>query len=137
MKNFLFVILVSFLSIFKVSAQSSKHQIVFQMVTSDTLAHKAFIKQLNNIYSVSPESKIRVVVHGPGLDMVSINKTVVSKALLTASERGVVFEVCEFSMKERKVEKAEILPLAQFTPAGIIRIVELQELGYHYIKAGF
>jgi intracellular sulfur oxidation DsrE/DsrF family protein len=40
-------------------------------------------------------------------------------------------------MKERKVEKSEVLPFVQYTPAGIIRIVELQEQGFKYIKAGF
>jgi intracellular sulfur oxidation DsrE/DsrF family protein len=107
------------------------------MVTSDTLAHKAFMKQLVNIHSVSPESSIKVVVHGPGLDMISIKKSIVTKPIQNAIEHGVVFEVCEFSMKERKVEKSEVLPFVQYTPAGIIRIVELQEQGFKYIKAGF
>jgi intracellular sulfur oxidation DsrE/DsrF family protein len=137
MKNFIILTILLIFSFNQLNAQSNKHQIVFQMVTNDTIAHKAFMKQLNNIYTISPESSIKVVVHGPGLDMVTMKKTVVAKSLQTASERGVVFEICEFSMKERKVEKSEILPFAQFTPAGIIRVVELQESGFHYIKAGF
>jgi intracellular sulfur oxidation DsrE/DsrF family protein len=118
-------------------AQNTKHQIVFQLVTSDTMAHKAFMKQLNNIYSVSPESVVKVVVHGPGIDMFTTGKSVVGPQLKTAVERGVVFEVCEFSLKERKVEKSALYSHAQFTPAGIIRIVELQEAGFSYVKAGF
>jgi intracellular sulfur oxidation DsrE/DsrF family protein len=118
-------------------AQNSKHQIVFQLVTSDTMAHKAFMKQLNNIYTVSPESIVKVVVHGPGIDMYTANKSVVGTQLQLAVERGIVFEVCEFSLKERKVEKSALFTHAQFTPAGIIRIVELQEAGFSYVKAGF
>jgi intracellular sulfur oxidation DsrE/DsrF family protein len=118
-------------------AQNTKHQIVFQLVTSDTMAHKAFMKQLNNIYTVSPESIVKVVVHGPGIDMYTANKSVVGPQLQLAVERGVVFEVCEFSLKERKVEKNALFNNAQFTPAGIIRIVELQEAGFSYVKAGF
>jgi intracellular sulfur oxidation DsrE/DsrF family protein len=115
-------------------AQNTKHQIVFQLVTSDTMAHKAFMKQLNNIYTVSPESIVKVVVHGPGIDMYTANKSVVGPQIQLAVERGVVFEVCEFSLKERKVEKNALFTHAQFTPAGIIRIVELQEAGYQYIR---
>ncbi len=118
-------------------AQNTKHQIVFQLVTSDTMAHKAFMKQLNNIYSVSPESVVKVVVHGPGIDMFTTGKSVVGPQLKTAVDRGVVFEVCEFSLKERKVEKSALYSHPQFTPAGIIRIVELQEAGFSYVKAGF
>lgn len=119
------------------NAQNTKHQIVFQLVTADTMAHKAFMKQLNNIYSVSPESVVKVVVHGPGIDMFTTGKSVVGPQLKTAVDRGVVFEVCEFSLKERKVEKSALFSYAQFTPAGIIRIVELQEAGFSYVKAGF
>jgi intracellular sulfur oxidation DsrE/DsrF family protein len=120
-----------------VMAQNTKHQIVFQLVTSDTLAHKAFMKQLNNIYTVSPESIVKVVVHGPGIDMYNANKSVVGPQLQLAVKRGVVFEVCEFSLKERKIEKSTLFTHAQFIPAGIIRIVELQEAGFSYVKAGF
>jgi uncharacterized protein len=118
-------------------AQQAKHQIVFQLVTADTMAHKAFMKQLNNIYTVSPESIVKVVVHGPGIDMYTASKSVVGTQLQKAVERGVVFEVCEFSLKSRKVEKSALFSHAQFTPAGIIRIVELQEAGFSYVKAGF
>jgi intracellular sulfur oxidation DsrE/DsrF family protein len=118
-------------------AQNIKHQIVFQLVTSDTMAHKAFMKQLNNIYLVSPDSNIKVVVHGPGIAIYHSGKSVVGPQLQKAVERGVVFEICEFSLKERKVEKSALFPHAQFTPAGIIRIVELQEAGFSYVKAGF
>lgn len=118
-------------------AQNIKHQIVFQLVTSDTMAHKAFMKQLNNIYSISPETVVKVVVHGPGIDMYTASKSVVGSQLQQAAERGVVFEICEFSLKERKVDKAMLFKHAQFTPAGIIRIVELQEAGFSYVKAGF
>ena len=130
----LFVLLFGFqLGFF---AQTLKHQIVFQVVTADTMAHKAFMKQLNNIYTISPESVVKVVVHGPGIDMYTASKSVVGSQLQQAVERGVVFEICEFSLKERKVDKAMLFKHAQFTP-GIIRIVELQEAGFSYVKAGF
>lgn len=135
-KLFLFAWLL--LGVVQVSnAQNTKHQIVFQLVTADTMAHKAFMKQLNNIYMVSPESTIKVVVHGPGIDIYTASKSVVGSQLQQAVDRGVVFEICEFSLKEIKVEKSALLSHAQFTPAGIIRIVELQEAGFSYLKAGF
>ena len=137
MKNVLLLFLLLTAKCSVVTAQQTKHQIVFQLITADTTAHKAFVKQLNNIYQVAPTADIKVVVHGPGLDMLSSSKSIVGNQLKTAAERGVVFEVCEFSMKERKVEKSMLFSFAQYTPAGIIRIVELQEQGFSYIKAGF
>lgn len=113
------------------------HKIVFQLTTSDTLAHKALMKQLVNIKSTAPETKIEVVCHGPGLDMLLSNKTVVLKGIQTAKEKGVEFIACEFSIIERKLDKANIISEAGFVPAGIIEIVSKQEEGWTYIKSGF
>lgn len=113
------------------------HKIVFQLTTSDTLSHKALMKQLKNIKSVSPTTEIEVVCHGPGLEMLQINKTIVLKGIQEAKKNGVQFQACEFSLKERKVEKELIIAEAGFVPAGIIYIVEKQELGWSYIKSGF
>ena len=128
--------LVFALSTFISMAQEG-HKIVFQMTTNDTLAHKALMKQLKNIKSVSPTTSIEVVCHGPGIDMLTAGKTIVQAKIKEATENGVEFKVCEFSLKERKVEKSAIIPESGFTPAGIIEIVSKVEQGYVYIKAGF
>lgn len=121
----------------KAEATKSAHKIVFQLTTADTMAHKALMKQISNIKSVSPDIKIEVVCHGPGLDILVNTKTIVHEKIKSAKEKGVEFIACEFSMKERKVEKSAIITEADFVPAGIIEIVIKQEEGWAYIKAGF
>jgi intracellular sulfur oxidation DsrE/DsrF family protein len=94
------------------------------------------MKQFGNILSVSPTTQIEVVCHGPGLDMLVVSKSIVSEKINHFSEKGVVFNACEFSMKERKVEKEAIIKSAGYVNAGIIEIVSKQEQGWSYIKAG-
>lgn len=113
------------------------HRIIFQLVSGDTLSHKALMKQLQNITSVAPSTKIEVVCHGPGLNMLTSDKSVVSNQLQTMLGKGIAFYACEFSMQERKVDKAQILPGVGYVKAGIIAVVERQEQGWSYIKAGF
>ncbi len=113
------------------------HRIIFQLVSGDTLSHKALMKQLQNITSVAPSTKIEVVCHGPGLNMLTSDKSVVSNQLQTMLGKGIAFYACEFSMQERKVDKAQILPGIGYVKAGIIAVVERQEQGWSYIKAGF
>jgi uncharacterized protein len=117
--------------------EEKQHKIVFQLTTSDTLSHKALMKQLSNIKSVSPKTEIDVDCHGPGLEMLQIDKTKVLKGIQKSKEQGVTFHACEFSLKERKVDKSQIIPESGFVSAGIIYIVEKQEAGWSYIKAGF
>jgi intracellular sulfur oxidation DsrE/DsrF family protein len=116
--------------------QKPEHKIIFQLTSGDTTAHKQLIKQFNNILSVSPTTKIEVVCHGLGLDMLVSGKTIVEDKIKILSEKGVVFNACEFSIKERKVDRSKIISSAGFVPAGIIAIVSKQEQGWSYIKAG-
>ena len=120
----------------KLDSNKPEHKIVFQLTTGDTTAHKQLIKQFNNILSVSPSTKIEVVCHGAGLDMLISDKTIVEEKIKLLSEKGVVFKACEFSIKERKVDRTKIILVAGFVPAGIIEIVSKQEQGWSYIKAG-
>ena len=113
------------------------HKIVFQLSIDDTLAHKALMKQLTNIITVSPDTKIEVVCHGPGLNMLTDAKTTVLPKIKELTEKGILFVACEFSLKERNVDKSAILKEAGFVKAGIIEIVTKQEEGWSYIKSGF
>jgi intracellular sulfur oxidation DsrE/DsrF family protein len=113
-----------------------EHKIIFQLTTGDTTAHKQLMKQFSNMLSVSPTTKIEVVCHGAGLEMLVIGKTIVEDKIKLFSDKGVVFNACEFSIKERKVDRTQIIKSAGFVPAGIIEIVSKQEQGWSYIKAG-
>jgi intracellular sulfur oxidation DsrE/DsrF family protein len=119
------------------SQTTSSHKIIFQLTTADTLAHKALMKQIKNIKSVSPETKIEVVCHGPGLEMLQKEKSTVRNGIKESTKMGVEFKACEFSLKERKVEKSSIVEESGFVEAGILYIVSKQEQGWIYIKAGF
>ncbi len=116
---------------------ANPHKIVFQLTTGDTLSHKALMKQLNNITTVSPETKVEVVCHGPGLNMLMTEKTIVHDNIQAMSKKGVVFVACEFSMTERNVSKDQIISESIYTKAGILYIVSRIEEGYNYIKSGF
>ena len=112
------------------------HKIIFQLVSGDTTSHKVLMKQFGNILSVAPDTKIEVVCHGPGIEMMMQEKSIVINKIKEFKEKGVVFNVCEFSLKERKVDKAKLIEQSSYVPAGILEIVEKQEQGWSYIKAG-
>lgn len=137
--RYLIVLLLSFGWVNHAIAQSSSepYKIVFQMVSGDTTAHKAFMKQLNNILTTAPDTKIEVICHGPALDMLVTDRCIAGAKIQQFIQKGVVFNACEFSMSERKVDQSQILPGVTYVKAGILAVVELQRQGYYYIKAGF
>jgi intracellular sulfur oxidation DsrE/DsrF family protein len=122
----------------KKAGKKKKHQIIMQLTSNDAAVHKGLVKQLNNLKEGWGETvKIEVVCHGPGIDFLSAEKTGFKDEIYALKEKGIVFVVCENSLKERKVAKESMLPDMQFVKMGIGEIVEKQEQGWTYIKAGF
>lgn len=137
MKKLLLILILAF-SINQLNAQNeANHRIVFQLTTDDTLAHKALMKQLNNILSVAPTTEIEVVCHGPGMNMLINGKSTVVAKIQDLKKRDVQFMACEFSIKERNIDRNTIITEAAYVKAGIMEIVSKQEQGWSYIKAGF
>jgi uncharacterized protein len=48
--------------------------------------------------------------------------------------RGVKFEVCEITLKNRNLKREQFLQEADFTPSGVVRLAKLQKQGAAYIK---
>lgn len=140
-KKVTLVILITLLSTAIFSQANSEnlkpeHKIIFQLTSNDTIVHKQLIKQFNNILSVSPSTKIELVCHGAGIDMLIVGKTIVEDKMKLLADKGVVFNACDFSINERKIDRSKISSISRFVPAGIIEIVTKQEQGWSYIKAG-
>lgn len=114
-----------------------QHRIVMQLTSGDTLVHKNLMKQLRNMQEAAPTMKLEVVCHGPGMDLLISDRSVVQGKVKEFAGRGIVFLACENTIAERKLDRAKVLPEAGYVKAGIIHIVERQEDGWSYIKAGF
>lgn len=133
----LFSLLLGFLSAGHAQNEARHHRIVMQLVSGDTLVHKGLMRQLRNMKEAAPDMELEVVCHGPGMDMLMSDRSIVADKVKEFSEKGIVFLACENTIKERKLDRTLVLPSAGFVQAGIIHIVEKQEDGWSYIKAGF
>jgi uncharacterized protein len=142
-KGSIFGVIMLFFGGNLVTAQSfpikkSKHNIVMQLTSSDTLVHKSMMKQLFNLKEGWGEDvAIEVVLHGPGIDFLREGKATFAEQAMQLKNQGIVFVVCENSLKERKVAPFEIVPGHAFVKMGIGELVWKQEEGWSYIKAGF
>lgn len=129
------------MSVFAQSEPSSVNQeyapkIIFQVATSDTMAHGALTRQLNNIITAAPKAQIEVMCHGPGMSFIHKEKSTVLNTLSDLAERGIDFVGCEFTMKMKNIKREQLLNEARTVPGGILEIVDKQNQGYAYIKAG-
>ncbi len=100
------------------------------------------LRNIRNHLDTAPETKIIAVTHAEGIDFLmegakdAKNPDIDYASLVSALvARGVVFEICEITLKNRKLEKSQFVMDAQFTPSGVVRVARLQQReGFAYLK---
>lgn len=131
----LFAFLLASVSFAQDSAR--QHRIIMQLTSGDTLVQKGLMRQLKNMKEAAPSMKLEVVCHGPGMDLLLSDRSIVQPKITEFAGKGVVFLACENTIKERNLDRTKVIAEAGYVRAGIIHIVERQEDGWSYIKAGF
>jgi intracellular sulfur oxidation DsrE/DsrF family protein len=101
---------------------------------------------LNNVQNVTNYSEaksdtvqVEVVTYGPGLHMLIEGSSPVADRIATMSLalENLSFRACGNThrvMSERKGEDIVLLDEASMVPSGVVRLIELQEDGYAYVK---
>ena len=97
------------------------------------------LRNVRNHIDTDPTAKITVVTHAEGVDMLmegakAANGTEYAPLVSALKSRGVTFEICEITLKNRGLKKEQFIQEADFTPSGVVRIAKLQLQGYAYIK---
>lgn len=118
-----------------VGAQAAD-KVVYHVSDSASQALSA-LRNMRNQLDTAPDTSIKLVAHADGVDflMTDYKDAVQVGPLISAlAARGVVFEVCEITLKNRNLPKDAFVMEADFTPSGVVRITRLQQEGYSYIK---
>ena len=123
------------------NAQSSgSSKVVYHIDDADAQGIKG-LRNIRNHLDVSPQTTIIVVTHANGVDLLmegaKDKKNNVEYAPLVGAlkSRGVRFEVCEITLKNRNLKKDQFTMDADFTPSGVVRVADLQyKDGFAYIK---
>ncbi|WP_291789169.1 DsrE family protein [Cecembia sp.] len=135
----IFLFFISFFISYQLQAQvvsTKNHKIIFQLTTADSLTHRKFIRQLENILKAAPNAQIEVITHGMGVDLLKENSNPFFSELLALQDDGIRFTVCENTLKQRKLKKEAFYEWSGFVQSGILELVIKQEQGWIYIKAG-
>lgn len=90
-----------------------------------------------NVLDHWPQARIEVVAHNKGINLLVKDKTNVPVELAALKKCGVDFYACEFTLRQLNIPKADIIAESGYVERGIVHIVERQEEGWAYIKAGF
>jgi intracellular sulfur oxidation DsrE/DsrF family protein len=121
-------------------AQSQSTQVVYHIDDTQFQGLKG-LRNIRNHLDVSPSTKIVVVTHAFGVDLLmdgakdQKNQVEYAPLISALKSRGVRFEVCEITLKNRDIKKEVFILEADFTPSGVVRIADLQaKEHFAYIK---
>lgn len=119
----------------------AQDKVVYHIDNAAEQATKA-LRNIRNHLDLAPDTKIIVVAHAEGVDFLMEgakdpkNPNIDYASLVSALKaRGVRFEVCEQTLKNRGLKKEQFTMDTDFTPSGVVRITQLQlREHYAYIK---
>ena len=97
------------------------------------------LRNIRNHLDTDPSARITVVTHANGVDFLlegakDANGSAFAGPVAALVARGVKFEVCEITLRNRNLKKEQFIQEANFTPSGVVRIAKLQGQGHAYIK---
>jgi len=119
-------------------AAAAQDKVVYHISDAATQA-LAGLRNVRNQLDTEPGTQVTVVAHAMGVDFLmeeAKDKSGAAYAELVAAlkSRGVKFEVCEITLKNRGLKKEQFIMEADFTPSGVVRITKLQHQGYAYLR---
>ena len=100
----------------------------------------AALRNIGNHLEVNPKAKIVVVTHAQGVDFLmdgakDRNGNPYNIRVEELKAQGIQFDVCEITLRNRKMTRSQFIPEATFVPSGVAEITRLQQReGYAYLR---
>ena len=141
LKNLCVLLSLIFGGIISLQAQTNQvTSVVYHIDDAQSQGLKG-LRNIRNHLDVSSTTKIIVVTHADGVDLLmegsrdKKNNTEYASLVSALKSRGVVFEVCEMTLKNRGLKKDQFILDADYTPSGVVRLADLQYKNHFaYIK---
>src|SRR6266852_5082906 len=98
------------------------------------------LRNINNHLEVNPTAKIIVVAHARGVDFLmkgakDKNGGKYEDLVEQLALRGVQFDVCEITLRNRKLDRQQFIADVTYVPSGVAEITRLQQReGFAYLK---
>ena len=124
-------------------AADGSHRVVIQVTQNDPAIMNLALNNAENLVSYYKDRgekiEIELVAYGAGLSMVRSDTSPVKDRLAAISSKmkNVTFTGCGntlASQSKQENKTISLVPEARLVPAGIARIVELEEKGWTYVR---
>jgi len=121
------------------SANVAPDKVVYHVNDSGAQAANA-LRNIGNHLEVNPKAHIVVVTHARGVDFLmdgakDANGNPYNIRVEELKAQGIKFDVCEITLRNRKLSKSQFIPEVSYVPSGVAEITRLQQReGYAYLR---
>ena len=125
------------------AAKNQEHRLTLQVNTNDPAAMNLALNNAMNVTQhyreLGEKVKVEVITFGPGLHMLRDDTSPVKARIetMTLSTPEVSFKACgntQENMHKAENKDIPIVPQAQVVKSGVVRVMELEEQGWTYVK---
>lgn len=113
------------------------HRVVLHLNSGDEKVQRGALNNIRNLYQEVGREHVRVelVVHGAGLSLLTKKDSVYASELAQLkSAYDVEFTACSNTMKTMNLTRNDLVDQVDRTTPAMVRLIELQEQGWIYIK---
>ena len=120
------------------SAARAQEKVVYHFDGGLEQATKG-LRNINNHLEVDPKARLVAVAHADGVDFLLEGAKdrlgPFDARVQDLMGKGVKFQVCEITLRNRKLKKDQFILGVEFVPSGVVQITHLQQKeGYAYLK---
>jgi intracellular sulfur oxidation DsrE/DsrF family protein len=124
-------------------AEGKTHHVALHVDQNDPAVMNMALNNAQNVAAYyagqGDEVVIEIVVYGPGLDMLVSDKSPVADriSVMSLELEDLTFTACGNTLAAMEKGAGHDIPLmseAVVVPSGVVRLIELQEEGYAYVR---
>lgn len=119
------------------------HRLILQVNTNDPAAMNLALNNASNVEqhykSIGEKVQIEIVTFGAGLNMLRDDTSPVKERIKSLAEtsRSISFAACDNTrgnMSRAEQKEIPLISQAKIVSSGVVRVMELQELGWSYVR---
>ena len=118
-------------------APLDRHRVVMHLNSGDEKAQRGALNNIRNLYQELGRERLTVelVAHGPGLTLLTKKDSkLADEVAQLKTSYGVEFTACSNTMKAMSLTRDDLVEQVDRTVPAMVRLMELQEQGWAYIK---
>jgi intracellular sulfur oxidation DsrE/DsrF family protein len=128
-----------------IAADTKPHRVAIQVDQNDPAVMNLALNNAKNVIehyrAKNEDAEVEIVAYGPGLHMLREDTSPVKDRIKQMAEASVpskiAFSACNNTKEGMEKREGHAIPLiaqATIVPAGVVRLMELQEQGWSYVR---